>query len=339
METVWAAFNEESVQKAAEWIRKGEVVAFPTETVYGLGGNGLDPDAVQRIFAAKERPNDNPLILHIADIQEAEPLCHVSGAARALAAAFWPGPLTMLLPKKPVVPDATTAGLPSVALRLPNHPAALALIKAAGCPIAAPSANRSGKPSPTSASHVYHDMQGRIPMILDGGDCEVGVESTVLDMTGEVPTILRPGRISAEQVAMVLGECRVADSVMRPLLENEAAPSPGMRHRHYAPQGKMTLVKGEPGKVAAYIRSAYDAEDAACILAFEEHIVSYPGRVVKSMGRSAEDAAHRLFYLLRELDECGCPRIFAETLPETGLGLAVMNRMARAAAFDIVTLP
>lgn len=339
METVWATFDERSVKKAAELIQAGEVVAFPTETVYGLGGNGLDPAAVKRIFAAKERPNDNPLILHIADWADARPLCHVSDAAHTLAQAFWPGPLTMLLPKKPVVPDAATAGLPSVALRLPSHPAALALIRAAGCPIAAPSANRSGKPSPTTAAHVFHDMQGRIPMILDGGECEVGVESTVLDMTGEAPTILRPGRVTAEQVAMVLGECRVADSVMRPLLENEAAPSPGMRHRHYAPQGKMTLVKGEPGKVAAYIRNAYDAEDTACILAFEDHIVSYPGRVVKSMGKSAEDAAHRLFYILRELDESGCPRIFAETLPENGLGLAVMNRMARAAAFDIVTLP
>lgn len=339
METVWAPFSEEAVEKAAALLRAGEVVAFPTETVYGLGGNGLDPTAVQRIFAAKERPNDNPLILHIADIAEAEPLCHVSDAARTLAEAFWPGPLTILLPKKPIVPDTTTAGLSSVALRLPRHPAALALIRAAKCPIAAPSANRSGKPSPTTARHVYHDMQGRIPMILDGGECEVGVESTVLDMTGEVPTILRPGRITAEQVAMVLGECRVADSVMRPLKENESAPSPGMRHRHYAPQGRMTLVKGDPDKVAAYIRNAYDAEQKACILAFEEHIVSYPDRVVKSMGQDAEDAAHRLFYLLRELDECGCPRIFAETLPETGLGLAVMNRMARAAAFDIVTLP
>ena len=339
MNTILAPFNEETLMQAAELIKASEVVAFPTETVYGLGGNGLDPEAVHRIFAAKERPADNPLILHIADFAEAEPLCLISDAARTLAEAFWPGPLTMLLPKKPTVPDAVTAGLPSVALRFPSHPVALALIRAAGCPIAAPSANRSGKPSPTTALHVYHDMKGRIPMILDGGDCEVGVESTVLDMTGSVPAVLRPGRITSEQVAMVLGECRIADSVMRPLKENEAAPSPGMRHRHYAPQGKMTLVKGDPAKVAAYIRDAYDKEKEACILAFDDHLVLYPDRVVKSMGRNAEDAAHRLFYLLRELDDLRCPRIFAETLPENGLGLAVMNRMARAAAFDIVTLP
>lgn len=337
-ETALLPINEDSIQLATQFIATGQVVAFPTETVYGLGADGLNADAVRRIFEAKRRPADNPLILHIASIQDAYPLCHWTKEAEELAKAFWPGPLTMLLKKKDSVPQITTAGLATVALRMPSHPAALLLLQACRTPIAAPSANLSGRPSPTSAQHVLEDMTGRIPLILDGGDCQVGLESTVLDMSGKVPTIFRPGAITGQQVAMVLGECEIAPSVMRPLTEHEHAPSPGMRHRHYAPKARMTLVKGTPEQVATYINAQYDQQQDACILAFEEHLPLYGKRQVESMGTSAEEAAHKLFYLLRDMDTRGIHRIFAETLPETGLGLAVMNRMARAAAFDIITI-
>ena len=337
-ETALLPVDESSISLAARLLREGQVVAFPTETVYGLGADGLNEQAVKRIFAAKNRPADNPLILHIAAIEDAYPLCQWTSQAQELAQAFWPGPLTMLLSRKSLVPGITTAGLPTVALRMPAHPAALALIKAAGIPIAAPSANLSGRPSPTSAMHVYEDMLGRVPLILDGGECQVGVESTVLDMSGDVPTIYRPGAVTGEQIAMVAGECKVAPSVMRPLSENESAPSPGMRHRHYAPKARMTLVKGATAQVAAYINQQIDQGENACILAFEEHLPLYGARDAESLGHTAQDAAQRLFYLLRDMDTRGISRIYAETLPETGLGLAVMNRMARAAAFDIITV-
>ena len=325
-----------SVFDAAALIRAGQVVAFPTETVYGLGANALDADAVARIFSAKERPADNPLIVHIAAVEEAFPLCHWTPDAQTLAQAFWPGPLTMLLKKKPIIPPITTAGLQTVAVRMPSHPLALALIKASGCPIAAPSANRSSRPSPTTAMHVLEDMSGRIPMILDGGPSSVGVESTVLDMSGDTPTIFRPGAVTCEQITMVLGECCVSDSVLRPVPATQNAPSPGMRHKHYAPKARMTLVKGDANRVAQYIASRYDRDENAAILAFEEHVPLYGARHTQSLGKDAMDAAHRLFYLLRGMDLGGITRIYAETLPENGLGLAVMNRMARAAGFDVV---
>lgn len=328
--------SAENIAEAAALIRAGQVVAFPTETVYGLGANALDADAVARVFAAKGRPADNPLIVHVASAEDAAPLCHWTQDAQALAQAFWPGPLTMLLRKRGIVPEITTAGLQTVAVRVPRHALALALINASGCPIAAPSANRSGRPSPTSAAHVLEDMSGRIPLILDGGSSAVGVESTVLDMSGGMPTILRPGAVTCEHIAMVLGKCRVADSVMRPVLPGEDAPSPGMRHKHYAPMAKMTLVKGEAGNVAKYITTRYDKHAHAAILAFEDHVPLYGGRRTESLGSNAMDAAHRLFYLLRDMDLKGVTRIYAETLPEDGLGLAVMNRMSRAAGFDLV---
>ncbi len=337
-ETALLPISEDSILLASRLIASGQVVAFPTETVYGLGADGLNAEAVRRIFNAKQRPADNPLILHVAAIEAAYPLCHWTNEAEQLAKAFWPGPLTMLLKKQDIVPDITTAGLHTVALRMPSHPAALQLIEASHAPIAAPSANLSGRPSPTCAQHVFEDMQGRIPLILDGGECRVGLESTVLDISGQVPTIFRPGAVTAEQVAMVLGECAVAPSIMRPLIEGESAPSPGMRHRHYAPKARMTLVKGPPSAVARYINTQYDECENACILAFEEHLPLYGERRTQSMGTSAQEAAHRLFYLLRDMDTQGIRRIFAETLPETGLGLAVMNRMTRAAAFDIITI-
>lgn len=323
-----------AIEKAAMLIEQGELVAFPTETVYGLGANALDEAAVKKIFAAKNRPCDNPLIVHIADTQEAKKLCHWNENAQKAADAFWPGPLTLLLPKKDIVPKLTTAGLASVALRMPGHETALLLIRASGKPLAAPSANKSGRPSPTQASHVLEDMQKDIPLILDGGACEVGLESTVLDLCGDIPTIFRPGGITQEQIASVLGSCRLADSVMRKLKEGEQAPSPGMKHRHYAPKASMVLVKGVGAQ--AYIKKAYDAEKNACILCFEEHVPIYENRRVYSLGSGAKEAAQRLFGLLRRCDEEKIEHIFAEVISEKGVGLALMNRMLRASSFTLI---
>lgn len=336
MRTEIEKVNDASLKKAARLLADGEVVAFATETVYGLGGHALNEEAVLEIFRAKQRPADNPLIVHIARVEQAFALCRWSSAAQSLSEAFWPGPLTLLLPKKETVPDIVTAGLATVAIRLPSHPAARALLEVCGFPIAAPSANRSGRPSPTTAQHVYEDLNGLIPLILDGGSCEVGLESTVLDISGETPVILRPGAVTAEQVAMVTGSCDVAPSVMRPLNPGESAPSPGMRHRHYAPKGRLTLFSGEPEAVAREIVRRYDSAGSARILAMHAHLPLYGGRLISDLGEDAASAAHRLFYLLRAFDEQGIEEIYGETLPPSGLGLAVMNRLARAAAFNIV---
>ena len=326
----------QSLEKAAALLSRGEVVAFATETVYGLGGHALREESVYQIFKAKQRPADNPLIVHIDEKEQAYPLCRWNETADSLARAFWPGPLTLLLPKKDIVPDIVTAGLSTVAVRLPSHPAARALLKACGFSLAAPSANRSGRPSPTTAMHVYEDLKGRIPLILDGGSCEVGLESTVLDLSGEIPTILRPGAVTAEQIAMVYGSCDIAASVMRPLLADERAPSPGMRHRHYAPKGRLTLVAGDTRTVAREISRMYDEHKNARILAMHKNLPLYQDRLVSDLGEDASSAAHRLFYLLRAFDEQGIDQIFCETLPESGLGLAVMNRLARASDFNII---
>ena len=336
METFCLPPTDESLAQAAKLLQAGRVVAFPTETVYGLGADALNPDAVRAIFAAKERPADNPLIVHVAQSAQLEGLCAVTEAARRLMDAYWPGPLTLLLMKTDKVPAVTTAGLPSVAVRCPRHPVALALLRACGLPIAAPSANRSGRPSPTTAQHVLEDMQGRIPLILDGGACQVGVESTVVDMTGEVPCVLRPGAITPADIAAVVGDCRVASSVMRPLKEGEAAPSPGMRHRHDAPRAKMTVFLGADDAVADALCARYDQADNAVILAHAHLLPRFGNRRAFSLGDTPQEGAHLLFQRLREMDELGCDLILAQGWEARDAALAVMNRMARAAAFDIV---
>lgn len=335
-DTQCVAPTRENLERAAALWRAGEVVAFPTETVYGLGANALDEAAVRKIFAAKNRPADNPLIVHIARMEQLDALCEASPAARALMDAFWPGPLTILLPKKSAVPDIVTAGLDTVGVRMPSHSVAKALLLTANLPIAAPSANLSTRPSPTAAGHVMEDMQGRIPMVIDGGVCDVGVESTVLSLQGDKPVILRPGAVTMEMVASVIGNASVADSVMRPLKEGESAPSPGMRHRHYAPHGRMTLVCGEEGKVAEKIRALYSQSDNACVLARTQNLPLYKGLQVFDLGADEAAAAHNIFALLREADHRGFERIFSEGVVTRRVGLAVMNRMARAAAFDIL---
>ncbi len=328
--------DEENIRLGGELIARGELVGFPTETVYGLGGNALCEEAVRAIFAAKGRPADNPLIVHISKAGEADALCFPTDLARKLMDTFWPGPLTLLMKKKPTVPDVTTAGLDTVAVRCPMHPAALGLISASGVPIAAPSGNRSGRPSPTKAAHMLEDMDGRIPLILDGGDCSVGVESTVLSVTGDTPVIFRPGGITREDIKRAVGRCEVADSVMRPLKEGEAAPSPGMKHRHYAPKGTMTVVEGrDAGRVIQRLKELYDGSENACILCHAAHIPAFGDRRVRSLGDTPEITAHVLFAALREMDEEHIGRILCEGWSEDGVGLAVMNRMARAAAFDI----
>lgn len=339
METLLLPADAAGIARAAALIRQGQLVGFPTETVYGLGADALNAGAVLHIFAAKGRPADNPLIVHIAEMEAMEPLCHINDAARRLAEAFWPGPLTMILPKKEIVPTEVTAGLDSVAIRMPSHPVARALIEQSGCAIAAPSGNRSGRPSPTLAAHMMEDMAGRIPLILDGGACSVGVESTVVSLTGDTAVVLRPGGVTPEMIAAVLGECRVADSVMRPLQEGEAAPSPGMKHKHYAPKARMTLYEGERKAVAALICREYDALPAgekALILAATANLPLYGGRNTTDLGADEWAAAHHIFAALRQADADGVTRVFSEGWPETGVGLAVMNRMARAAGFDIV---
>ena len=340
MKTELLKVNEESVALGARLIREGELVGFPTETVYGLGANALDARAVAKIFEAKGRPQDNPLITHVACVEEIPSLVRaIPAAARKLMEAFWPGPMTLILPKADCIPDAVSAGLDTVGIRLPANADARRLIRAAGCPIAAPSANRSGRPSPTTALHVLEDMDGRIPLILDGGACQVGVESSVIDATGEVPVILRPGGITPEMVERVLGHVRVDEHVMSPLREGDVARSPGMKYKHYAPKAKAVIFSGAPEHVVSAICRRYDEQTAkgerVAILGLDEH--RYGDRTFISLGseKRPQEAAARLFAALRELDERGDTVALCEAVDTAGIGLAVMNRMGRAAAFDI----
>ncbi len=343
METLLLPSDKESLSLAADLLRSGQLVAFPTETVYGLGADALNADAVLSVFAAKGRPADNPLIVHIYDRSQLDGLCVVPDKALPLMDAFWPGPLTILFEKLPAVPDAVTAGLPTVAVRMPSHPVASAMLRACSLPVAAPSANSSGRPSPTLASHVLEDLRGRIPLILDGGPCEVGLESTVLDLCHGEPTILRPGGVTKEMLESVLHtEVRLAGSILRPLRPDEKALSPGMRYKHYAPKGQVTLVEGNPDAVVARLRELYRQESAAgrktCVLCFSEHMDALRDCFPHDIGsrNNMSEIAHRLFLMLRVLDEEGMESVFSEVVPPEGVGLAVMNRLGRAAAFRII---
>ena len=332
--SVWqvdpAAPDPETIGRAAAVLRQGGLVAFPTETVYGLGANAMDGRAVRRIFEVKGRPPDNPLIVHVAAVSEVAVLVReVPPAARLLGEKFWPGPLTLVLPAAPGVPREVRAGLETVAVRMPSHPVALALIRAAGVPVAAPSANTSGRPSPTTAAHVLEDLGGKIEVILDGGPAPVGVESTVLDMTAEVPTVLRPGGVPVEALAAVLGEVRrTRGGTARPR-------SPGMKYRHYAPRGTLILVEGSPEAQAAVIRelARRHASRRVVILAADESASAYPGWTVVGYGPRGdlEEVARRLFGALRRCDELGAELILAEATARRGLGLAVWDRLRRAA--------
>lgn len=335
----------EKIKRAASLIRQGQVVAFPTETVYGLGANALDPGAVDKIFKAKGRPADNPLIVHIDNIDSWSMLVEtIPDQALDLAEAFWPGSLTIILKKKDLVSDKVTAGLDTVAVRMPSHPVARKLIELSACPIAAPSANLSGKPSPTKALHVMEDMQGRIPMILDGGDANVGLESTVLDLTFDLPIILRPGGVTREMLELVLGEVLLDPSVFSSLEEGQKPRSPGSKYKHYAPKAQVTIYKGRQDRLIAGIskeaQRLIQAGQRVGILTTDENKASYKDGIIRSMGsrQRPEDLARVLFSLLREFDDLGVDHILAEGVDTKNEGLAVMNRLARAAGFSIVDL-
>ena len=344
MQTNLLPVTPESLSRAGELIREGSLVAFPTETVYGLGANALDAAAVKRIFEAKGRPGDTPLIVHISALEQLPPLiaCDPAPAARELMDACWPGPMTLIFPKSDAVPGEVTAGLNTVAIRYPAHPAARALIDAARRPIAAPSANRSGRPSPTAAEHVMEDMNGRIPLILDGGPCAVGLESTVIDVTGSVPRILRPGGITPERIEAICGAVEVDDAVLRPLREGERPRSPGMKYRHYAPAGALTIVQGDESAVTRAICRLYDDAIARgkrpLILALEAHIPAYGDRRALSLGANAEAMARSMFARLRQADALGADVLFSEAIATNGVGLAVMNRLERAAGFCVIAV-
>ena len=337
------AGSPEAIAMAARLFRQGELVGFPTETVYGLGANALNREAVLSIFAAKGRPADNPLIVHIWSRDQLDGLCEIPDGAEPLMDAFWPGPLTLLFPRLPAVPPEVTAGLPTVAIRMPSLPCTRSLLQACGLLIAAPSANRSGRPSPTTAAHVIEDMEGRIPLILDGGPCQVGLESTVLDLTRGQPTILRPGGITKEMIEALLGkEVTVAGSVLRPLKPDEKALSPGMRYRHYAPKGKVTLVEGEEEAVLRTMRECClrDRQQGlrSCVLCFTEHLSRLSDCDPHEIGSREDEAevAHRPFDLLRRLDQEEMESVYSEVVPPEGVGLAVRNRLGRAAAFRTI---
>lgn len=331
------------VARAARVIRRGGLVAFPTETVYGLGADGLNPEAVKRLFAAKGRPQDNPFILHVASVEQAWVLVDwergrggAREAAGQLAARFWPGPLTLVLPAAPVVPREVTAGLDTVAIRMPDHAVALALIEEAGCPLAGPSANVSGRPSPTAAEHVLEDLEGRIEMILDAGPTGVGVESTVLDLTRRPPVVLRPGGVTAETLAEVVGELR---ELSPGDMGEGPAPSPGTKYRHYAPRAPLLLATRLPPagleRLLAEGRRLEEAGRRVGVLVADEEAPLIPAawlvRTVGSRNHPREVAA-RLFAAMRDLERLGVDVILALPYAEEGLGRAIMNRLRKASS-------
>ena len=326
-----------TAETAAEIIKNGGLVAIPTETVYGLGANGLDENAVAKIFEAKGRPQDNPLILHVADIRDMQRFCHhIPMAAFALAQAFWPGPLTMVLHARENVPRRTTGGLTTVGVRCPDCDVTRQIIRLAGVPIAAPSANISGKPSTTTAGHVLHDHDGKIAAVVDGGPCRVGVESTIVDLTDSRPRLLRPGGIGPEELLAVLGDLVVDKAVTAQIDRDEVVKAPGMKYKHYAPQSEVVIVSGGREQAAAYIRSHFRPGDR--VLCFEEELPLYDGCAPLSYGQEAhvETLSAGLFAALRELDDPAIHKVYARCPVGGGVAYAVQNRLKKAAAFRVI---
>ena len=322
---------------AADILKNGGLVAIPTETVYGLGANGLDEAAVAKIFEAKGRPQDNPLILHVADAADMEKFCHsIPKAAYALADAFWPGPLTLVLPARDTVPKRTTAGLSTVAVRCPDCDITRSIIRLAGVPVAAPSADISGKPSTTTAQHVLHDHDGRIDAIVDGGSCRVGVESTIVDLTEERPRLLRPGGITPEQLLEVLGDLVIDKAVTARIDKDAVVKAPGMKYRHYAPSEPVVIVAGSREKAAQYIHRHFTPGDR--VLCFEEELPLYADCAPLSYGKEADvqTLSAGLFAALRELDDPAIHQVYARCPEGGGIAYAVQNRLKKAAAFHIV---
>lgn len=329
--------GEAGLDEAAGLLRAGELVAIPTETVYGLAANALDGAAVKNIFAAKGRPQDNPLIVHIAETEEIIPLVkNFDERARALAKAYWPGPLTMILPKSDIIPDEVCAGLDTVAIRMPSHPVAHEIIKKCGFPLAAPSANTSGKPSPTTAAHVMNDMDGKIAAVVDGGSCSVGVESTVVTLACEVPRVLRPGGITPDQLRAVLGEVEIDKAVFKALENGEKVLSPGMKYKHYSPNARVIIVKGDFDKFAAFACSRGEKTCAVCFDG-EENKLSVPAYPY-GHADSPEEQARELFDVLRRVDDEKMELALVRFPSLDGVGMAVYNRLLRAAGFEVIEL-
>lgn len=341
---LYSSQGREIMSRAAELIRQGEVVAFPTETVYGLGANGMDAEASGKIYEAKGRPSNNPLILHIAEFGQLDGIAqNISEDAWKIMKAFWPGPMTIVLHKKEEVPSTTTGGLSTVAVRMPNHPVARELILQAGVPIAAPSANRSGRPSPTEAVHVLEDMDGRVPMILDGGRVGIGIESTIIDMTEEKPVILRPGYITPEMVDEVVSGVTIDPAILGgPMAEGLKPKAPGMMYRHYAPLGDMWLVEGEMTKVVEKIneltREKQKEGYKVAVIGTDENIKYYEADIVKSMGSRQDPAAigANLYGTLREMDQLGVQIIYGESFGEEDFYGAIRNRILKAAGYQVL---
>ena len=338
----------EAIKEAGKVIRDGGLVAFPTETVYGLGGNALNPSASMKIYSAKGRPSDNPLIAHICSLDMLKPLVlDIPEKAKALMDAFWPGPMTLIFKKSDIVPEETTGGLSTVAVRFPNHPIALSLIEAAGVSIAAPSANLSGRPSPTTGDHVVDDMNGRIDVIIDGGMVGMGLESTIIDVTVETPMILRPGFITKEMIENVVGKVEIDPAILNKPTENFQPKAPGMKYRHYAPKAEFVMFRGESDAVAQRIRVEANEKSekgfATGIITANQHMKNYQGKLRKdikiiSLGDldKPETIAHELFKALRDFDDSNTEYIFGETFDDNNVGAAIMNRLTKAAGYNII---
>ena len=335
------ALSQQTLKEAASLLQSGGLVVFPTETVYGLGGDATQAQSSKKIYAAKGRPSDNPLIIHIAEPRDAERYAYVCPTYERLANAFMPGPLTVIIPKRDIIPAETTGGLDTVAVRCPSHPVAHALIEACGVAIAAPSANRSGKPSPTCAAHVADDMDGRVDMIIDGGECEIGLESTIVKIDGEDSvTLLRPGAITYDALCMVVSTVNIAAAVTDKLSENERPLSPGMKYRHYAPDAPLILLDGEQKAVLSFLKQEQRTKKCA-ILCYDEESAHLQQNLLFPVGPTDDIATQSrvLFRHLREADRL-CPDvIYAHLPPAKGLGLALYNRMIRAAAFTVCRIP
>ena len=338
--------DADAIRRAGEIIRAGGLVAFPTETVYGLGGDALNPAASEKIYAAKGRPSDNPLIVHIADMEHLVPIVReLPDKAVMLAESWWPGPLTMIFNKTDMIPDETSGGLPTVAVRMPNHPAALALIRAAGGYIAAPSANTSGRPSPTTAQHVAEDLSGKIDMILDSGPVRIGLESTIVDFTEEVPVLLRPGYINIEMLRKILGEVLVDPGILDGAAEMGVRPkAPGMRYRHYAPKAALTIVEGPRESVTVKINElaakAIGEGKKVGVIAADDTAPCYHASIVKDIGdrNTDKEIAQHLFSVLREFDAENVEIIYSESFDTPRMGQAIMNRLLKAAGHKVLSV-
>lgn len=336
MQTKVLAPTDEAISLAAELLKSGEIAALPTETVYGLAADATNEKAVEKIFSAKGRPQDNPLIVHIADLSQLfEITKEVPDTALKLAEKFWPGPLTMIFKKNDKIPDVTSGGLDTVAVRMPSHPTIREIINKGHLFIAAPSANLSGKPSCTNAKDVFEDFNGKIPLIIDGGDCNIGLESTVLSLVTDLPTLFRPGFVTVEQIESVIGKIKISDAVLNPIKKGERVQSPGMKYRHYSPNARVVLVKGEHCKYCQFIKQ--NNKNGVFALMFEDE---KPIENCLFYGKINDDKqqAKNIFSALRKMDRLGAQTVYVECPNDSGVGLATLNRLLRAAAFEIIEL-